>query len=92
MPFRSASITVGSTPVALASNSSGSNAQASVLVMNRAGNGSGIVYLGDAQVTTASGLPLASNTTQQINLGGVGVLYGVAAAGESQTIRIIEIV
>lgn len=90
MPIRSASVTVGSTAVALASNGS-STPQGSVFVSNMGGKGSGIIYIGDAQVTAASGVAIPSNVTQQVYVGGQGQLFAISNEA-SQTVRIIEVI
>ena len=84
MPIRSAVISVGSNPISLSSNSRGS--AAAVTVFNMGGAGSGIVYLGDSQVSATTGLPIASNSTP---IRTVGSPYGISNSGV-QVVRILE--
>lgn len=88
MPIRSASISVGTTAVALASNSD-LRSSPRLIVANMGGSGAGIVYLGDATVSSTTGLALASNAAPLgVNTGG-GPLYAVSGGG-TQTVRILE--
>ena len=88
MPIRSAVISVGSNPKALASNSM-PTAAARVIVHNMGGAASGIVYIGDEEVTVSSGVALASNATPlTINTAG-GTVYAISQT-EYQTVRILE--
>ena len=88
MPIRSSALSVGSNPLALASNS-WSHAAARITVFNMGGAGSGIVYVGgDQQVRPASGLPVPSNSSLVINTAG-STAYAVSNE-QYQTVRILE--
>jgi len=56
----------------------------SITILN---NGSEIVYIGDATVTTSTGMPV--QPSEKITLHNTGSLYGITATGTSE-IRIIE--
>lgn len=88
MPIRASNISLGSNPLALASNS-WSHAAARITVYNMGGAGSGIIYLGgDTSVRAASGLPLPSNSSITVNTAG-STLYGVSQE-QYQVVRILE--
>lgn len=94
MPMRSANISVGSNQIALASNSS-TAPQSYVTVFNMGGAGSGIIWVGDSQVSVASGVAIPSNNNSgngtPIPVGGGSQLYGISNSGV-QNVRIVEII
>ena len=83
---RGFSVTVGTTPVALASNGA-TDPQLIVSVQNP-GSG-GILYAGGSNVVAGQGFAIASNGTLTATVAG-GRLYGVSQA--SQTVTGFEVI
>lgn len=51
--------------------------------------GSNTVYLGNAAVTSANGLPLESGEKLALDIGNTALLYGIVSTGTSE-VRILE--
>lgn len=93
MPFQSVSLTVGATPVALASNTGAQPltfSRSEVVIHNMGGAGSGLIYVGDSQVTALSGMAIASNTYLTVAAPQSASVYAVSNSG-NQTVRVLEI-
>jgi hypothetical protein len=85
--IRTTSVSVGSSS-AIALPESSLPSRRSVVIYNLS---SVVVYVGDADVTAANGIPLAASTGSfSADIGSV-VLYAIAASGTDNDIRIMEV-
>lgn len=84
MPISSSILSVGSNPLALASNLS-----ASWVEVQNLGGAGGFLYLGGPAVSSNTGYALASNEHRAVPTGG-GPLYGVSSGGKVE-VRILEL-
>lgn len=90
MAVKSTAVTVGTTPTALPTTPL--KGRIRVLVGN---GGSVAVFVGDASVTTSTGVPVAAGATVPFEFGYAertddNVLYGVVATG-TQDVEVLEI-
>lgn len=83
MPISNNQISVGSNPLALASNGG-----AGWLVVQNMGGAGGYLYLGGPSVSSNTGIAIPSAGTQTVP--GGGTLYGVSSGGKVD-VRILEL-
>lgn len=86
MAFESAAVTVTTTATLLATGGGG-NTSGTVITVKPAAAGSADVFLGNATVTAANGLPLGGGISFDLSSG--EALYGIVASG-TVAVRVME--
>jgi hypothetical protein len=89
MAIDSRAVSVATTATRLDTASESDSVSGSAVALNN--NGSATVYIGDSDVTTATGFPLAAGASISFNLDGPSdALYGIVASGTVE-VRVLEV-